>query len=257
LASTCVVTGDGLIAWATCCLVIACSTCFCCCWGRSSCPTVHEVALTQVVLGLVTLAKLALSGRPCCYCCCCCCCGVCLCRPLPLPDASCKALVAFLRASATAAAANAAQQPPAAASSSSGPDAAWARGYSLLGHALLLEGLACRAAGRDTAAAALEGLVELTGGSAPWLGAVSSSSWQQQVSELQGRWVIHHVSVDACFLGFKVLGYACCVTSGGCADGRLRMPLLRAGSSGGLQSYLNRCVCACCDGWRPVWLLLR
>jgi hypothetical protein len=116
-----------------------------------------------------------------------------LCRPLPLPDASCKALVAFLRAAATAAAANAAKQPSAATSSSSGPDAAWASGYSLSGHALLLEGLACRAAGRDTVAAALEGLVELMGGSAPWLRVGSSSSngsWQQQVSELQERWVL-------------------------------------------------------------------
>jgi hypothetical protein len=54
---------------------------------------------------------------------------------------------------------------------------------------LLLEGLACRAAGRDTTAAALQGLVELLGGSAPWLraGGSSSSGWQQQVAELQER----------------------------------------------------------------------
>jgi hypothetical protein len=123
-----------------------------------------------------------------------------LCRPLPLPDASCKALVAFLRAAATAAAANAAKQASAATSSSSGPDATWASGYSLSGHALLLEGLACRAAGRDTVAAALEGLVEVMGGSAPWLVAGSSSSsngsWQRQVSELQERWVSRHVCVN-------------------------------------------------------------
>jgi hypothetical protein len=42
------------------------------------------------------------------------------------------------------------------------------------------------------AAAALEGMVELMGGSAPWLVAGSSSSWQQQVSELQERWVLCH-----------------------------------------------------------------
>jgi hypothetical protein len=114
------------------------------------------------------------------------------CRPLPLPDASCKALVAFTRAAATAAAANAAASSTAgSSSSSSGPDAAWATGYSLSGHALLLEGLACRAAGRDTAAAALEGLVELLGGSAPWLRAGGGcGAWQQQVAELRERYAV-------------------------------------------------------------------
>uniref|UniRef100_A0A383W1Y8 Proteasome component Ecm29 N-terminal domain-containing protein n=1 Tax=Tetradesmus obliquus TaxID=3088 RepID=A0A383W1Y8_TETOB len=114
-------------------------------------------------------------------------------RPLPLPDASCKALAAFLRAAATAAAHS--------SSSSSGPDAPWAAGYSLAGHALLLEGLACRAAGRDTVCAALEGLVELLGGTAPWLLTNGSSgAWQVQVAELRERaaarqaWLCHFLA---------------------------------------------------------------
>ncbi len=41
-------------------------------------------------------------------------------------------------------------------------------GYSVLSHALLLEGLAVRAASRETVATALEGLVDLAGGAADW-----------------------------------------------------------------------------------------
>lgn len=60
-------------------------------------------------------------------------------------------------------------------------------GYSLSAHALLLENLACRAAGRETTAAALEGLVELLGLTADWLR--GEQQWQQQAKTLQERWV--------------------------------------------------------------------
>jgi hypothetical protein len=41
--------------------------------------------------------------------------------------------------------------------------------YDAAAHAVLLENLACRGAGRDTVAAALEGLVLLTAGTADWM----------------------------------------------------------------------------------------
>ena len=79
------------------------------------------------------------------------------CRPLPLPDASCQALIAFIHAAATAAAAAAGSTPQ------------QQQQYDPAAHALLLENLACRGAGRETAAAALEGLVGLLGGTAAWM----------------------------------------------------------------------------------------
>lgn len=94
-------------------------------------------------------------------------------RPLPLPDASCQALIAFLKASATAAAAT---------------DPAHQHqqlvGYEPTAHAILLENLACRGAGRETVAAALEGLVGLVGGNAEWM-----HSKQDGATALQSRCV--------------------------------------------------------------------
>jgi hypothetical protein len=76
-------------------------------------------------------------------------------RPLPLPDASCQALIAFIHAAATAAAAAGSTQQQ--------------QQYDAAAHALLLENLACRGAGRETVAASLEGLVGLVGGTAAWM----------------------------------------------------------------------------------------
>jgi hypothetical protein len=69
-----------------------------------------------------------------------------------LPDASCQALVAFIKAAATAAGGQQQQQQQ------------QQQQYDAIAHAILLENLACRGAGRDTVAAALEGLVGLVGG---------------------------------------------------------------------------------------------
>lgn len=95
----------------------------------------------------------------------------CTCRPLPLQDASCLAAIEFIRAAATAAA---------------GSDEGSIASYDLQAHALLLENLACRGSSRDTAAAALEGLVELLGGTAEWVREKDNS--QQQAHELQQRY---------------------------------------------------------------------
>jgi hypothetical protein len=68
-------------------------------------------------------------------------------------------LVAFLHASAAAAATSQHEQ----------QQQQRLAGYDPMAHAVLLENLACRGAGRDTVAAALEGLVLLVGGTADWM----------------------------------------------------------------------------------------
>lgn len=83
--------------------------------------------------------------------------------------------MAFLKASATAAA---------AADSSSQQQQQQLADYNPAAHAVLLENLACRGAGRDTVAAALEGLGGLVGGSAEWM-----VGRQDEAEALQARCV--------------------------------------------------------------------
>jgi hypothetical protein len=120
------------------------------------------------------------------------------CRPLPLPDASCQALIAFTRAAATAAGAGTVAAAAAAAADSNCTEhhpqqqQQPPRAYSVQDHALLLEGLAVTAASRDTAAAALEGLVELAGGTADWMVTRPGQDWQQgqqEASALRDRYM--------------------------------------------------------------------
>lgn len=85
-----------------------------------------------------------------------------------MPDASCQALIAFIKAAATAAAA-ASNVSANNSSSTVIAEQQQQSAYDPAAHALLLENLACRGAGRDTAAAALEGLVGLVGGTAEWI----------------------------------------------------------------------------------------